>query len=104
MLPATRKLFSAFLVIVTLYSYFASIVLYLLGAALPFNLLFLGAILKEGINLAFVGYVGYKFRPMPVNPYFIVEEEDVVHLKPLKKNEEGEEGEVSAAVPVVCHG
>lgn len=82
------RLFRQFYLIVVSYIYFTRIIVYLLDAALPFKLLFLGDVFTEAATLSFFVLVGYKFRPMPANPYFNVEEEDAVRLEEMRAAEE----------------
>ena len=82
------RLFRQFYLIVVSYIYFTRIIIYLLDAALPFKLLFLGDVFTETATLCFFVVVGYKFRPVQANPYFNVEEEDAVRLEEMRAAEE----------------
>jgi len=64
------KLFRQFYLIVVSYIYFTRIIIYLLDATLPFNMVWLGEFFSEGATLVFFCTVGYKFRPAEDNPYF----------------------------------
>jgi hypothetical protein len=71
------KLFRQFYLMVVSYIYFTRIIVYLVDATLPFRLLWLGDFCAEGATLLFFCVTGYKFRPVPDNPYFKdVDEED----------------------------
>jgi len=82
------KLFRQFYLIVVSYIYFTRIIIYFLDAALLYKLLFLGDVFTEAVTLAFFTVVGYKFRPVPANPYFTVEEEDSARLEEMRTADE----------------
>jgi len=82
------RLFRQFYLIVVSYIYFTRIIIYLMDSAMPFQVLFLGDVLTEGVTLAFFLVVGYKFRPVPANPYFTVEEEDSARLEEMRTADE----------------
>jgi hypothetical protein len=70
------KLFREFYLLVVTYIYFTRIIVFLLDATLPFTLVWLGEFFTEVATLIFWGVTGYKFRPVPDNPYLSLEEEE----------------------------
>jgi len=70
------KLFRQFYLMVVSYIYFTRIIVYLVDATLPFNLVWLGDFFTEIATVCFFCVTGYKFKPSPVNPYFTLEEEE----------------------------
>jgi len=70
------KLFRQFYLLVVSYIYFTRIIVYLLDATLPFRWVWLGDLFTELATFAFYATVGYKFRPVPDNPYFTLDEDD----------------------------
>jgi len=81
------RLFRQFYLIVVSYIYFTRIIVYLLDATLQYYLLWLGDVFTELATLIFFSVVGYKFRPVPNNPYFHLEEEDAVRMEELRSGE-----------------
>jgi len=69
------RLFRQFYLMVVSYIYFTRIIVYLVDATLPFRQVWLGDFFTEGATLLFFAVTGYKFRPAPDNPYFMLEEE-----------------------------
>lgn len=69
-------LFRHFYVMVVSYIYFTRIIVYLLDATLPFRWVWLGDLFTELATFAFYCTTGYKFRPVPDNPFFNTEDED----------------------------
>lgn len=61
--------FRAFYLLVVAYIYVTRIALYLLQASLPYNATWLAVFTGELTSLAFFIAVGYRFRPVPQNPY-----------------------------------
>jgi hypothetical protein len=55
------------------YIYFTRIIVYLLGATVPFTLTWLKAFSGEAATVAFFCWTGWKFRPMSDNPYLPVQ-------------------------------
>lgn len=70
------KLFREFYIMVVAYIYFTRIAVFIVQNTLPCGLSFIAASLSELATLAFFTVSGYKFRPMPRNPYFQVDEAD----------------------------
>ena len=62
-------LFRQFYVMVVTYIYFTRIVVFLLAATLPFDLLWLRYVFSEAATIAFYAVTGIKFRPRVDNPY-----------------------------------
>jgi len=71
-------LFRQFYVLVVSYIYFTRIVVFLLAATLPFDLLWLRYVFSEGGTIAFYAVTGYKFRPREDNPYLPLKKDDDV--------------------------
>ena len=69
-------LFRHFYISVVSYIYFTRIVVLLLGATMPFQLLWLKQLFAETAHLAFYVSTGYRFRPVDNNPYLKVSTED----------------------------
>jgi len=68
--------FRQFYVSVVTYVYFTRIIVFLLGATLPFYMVWLRTFFRESATLAFFTFVAYKFRPEADNPYLRVSMED----------------------------
>lgn len=64
--------FRAFYLLVVAYIYVTRIALYLLQASLPYNATWLAVLGGELASLGFFLAVGYRFRPVPHNPYLEV--------------------------------
>lgn len=72
-------LFRQFYILVVSYIYFTRIIVYLLDATLPYNLIWLSDFANEAATLAFYVACGLHFRPMAagINPYLQLEQEEV---------------------------
>jgi NADH:ubiquinone oxidoreductase subunit 3 (subunit A) len=70
------KLFRQFYLLVVSYIYFTRIIVYLLDATLPFRWVWLGDLFTEMATFAFYCTTGYKFRPVPDNPFFTLDDDD----------------------------
>ena len=68
--------FRQFYVSVVTYIYFTRIIVFLLGATLPFTMVWLRTFFMEAATLIFFSFTGYKFRPEADNPYLRVSMED----------------------------
>lgn len=68
--------FRQFYIGVVSYVYFTRIVVFLLGASLPYKNLFMEDLIKELATLAFYIYTGFKFYPGSENPYLKVDRDD----------------------------
>ena len=69
-------LFRQFYIMVVTYIYFTRIVVFLLAATLPFQLLWLRYLFTEVATFAFYVITGYKFKPAEDNPYLPVAKDD----------------------------
>mmetsp|Transcript_38086 Transcript_38086/g.98340 ORF Transcript_38086/g.98340 Transcript_38086/m.98340 type:complete len:282 (-) Transcript_38086:294-1139(-) len=69
-------LFRQFYLLVVAYVYFTRIIVYLVGATLPCHLEWFSILLTELATAAFYIWTGVKFRPMPANPYFHVDDDE----------------------------
>lgn len=78
------KLFRQFYLIIVSYIYFTRIIIYLFDTTLPYYLTWMGDVFTELATLSFFVVVGYKFRPVPGNPYFNLEEEDAARLEDVR--------------------
>ena len=70
------KRFRKFYVLVVSYIYFTRIIVFLLGATLPFEWVWLAVVFRESAALIFYAYTGYLFRPQTHNPYLEVHQDD----------------------------
>ena len=59
------QLFRSFYVVVVVYIYMTRIVVFLVSATVPFNMLWFGTFMTEAATLGFYVFTGYKFRPTP---------------------------------------
>jgi len=70
------RVWGQFYVLTIAYVYFTRIVVLLLVAALPYYIIWLSDFFCELSTFLFYLIVGYKFRPVPNNPYLAVETDD----------------------------
>ena len=70
------RLFREFYIIVVSYIYFTRIVVFLLGATLPFGYSWVGTFIYECAALTFFFFTGYRFQPVENNPYLQVADSD----------------------------
>lgn len=70
------KRFRKFYLLVVLFIYTTRIIVFLLSATLPFELVWLGTVFSELAALAFYATTGYLFRPQDANPYLAVGKDD----------------------------
>jgi hypothetical protein len=70
------KNFRSFYLLVVSYVYFTRIIVFLLGATLPFELTWLSYVFTEVAALVFYGTTGYLFRPQSRNPYLALGKDD----------------------------
>lgn len=70
------KRFRKFYLMVVLFIYFTRIIVFLLTATLPFELVWLGTVFNEVAVLAFYATTGYLFRPQDTNPYLALNSQD----------------------------
>ncbi|KAJ8601168.1 hypothetical protein CTAYLR_008276 [Chrysophaeum taylorii] len=73
---AKLTLFRQFYIMVVSYIYFTRIVVFLLAATLPFNLLWLRYLFSEAATILFYTITGLKFRPQDDNPYLPLKREE----------------------------
>jgi len=83
------RLFRHFYIMVVSYIYFTRIVVFLLGATLPFGYSWVGNFIYECATLTFFSFTGYRFQPVENNPYLMVADSD--------DDEESETGVPSAS-------
>eukprot|EP00617_Octactis_speculum_P011697 CAMPEP_0185781226 /NCGR_PEP_ID=MMETSP1174-20130828/101613_1 /TAXON_ID=35687 /ORGANISM="Dictyocha speculum, Strain CCMP1381" /LENGTH=463 /DNA_ID=CAMNT_0028471113 /DNA_START=78 /DNA_END=1469 /DNA_ORIENTATION=+ len=69
-------LFRQFYIMVVAYIYFTRIIVYLLAATMPYNLMWMRYLFTELATLSFYVITGYKFRPAEDNPYLPLSKED----------------------------
>lgn len=70
------QLFRQFYIMIVCYIYFTRIIVYLLRATVPFQYIWLDEMFKETATYIFFVFTAYKFRPVPVHPYFMVDTDD----------------------------
>lgn len=70
------RLFRQFYIMVVSYIYFTRIVVFLLGATLPFGYSWVGTLIYECATLTFFITTGYRFQPVDNNPYLMVNDSD----------------------------
>lgn len=75
-------LFRQFYVMVVSYIYFTRIIVYLLDATLPYQLIWISALANEVATIIFFVVCGLQFRPMEggLNPYFALNTEEEMEL------------------------
>ena len=66
---AKLRQFRSFYLLVVTYIYFTRIIVFLLGATLPFHMSWVETFADQGATLAFFLFTGYRFRPGCDNPY-----------------------------------
>jgi hypothetical protein len=71
------QLFRRFYVMIVCYIYFTRIIVYLMKAALPFQLDWVDVLFQHLASLIFFVSTGYYFQPTTTNPYFMLTEEDL---------------------------
>lgn len=69
-------LFRQYYIVVVSYIYFTRIVVFALGTITPYQYLWITELARELVTVAFYTLTGYKFRPLPHNPYFVLDEEE----------------------------
>jgi len=70
------RLFRQFYIMVVSYIYFTRIVVFLLGATLPFGYAWVSSFIYECATLTFFSTTGYRFQPVENNPYLQVADSD----------------------------
>lgn len=73
-----RKLtqYRNFYMVVVGWIYFTRIIVYLVGATVPYNLTWMKAFFEEVAAISFFAWTGYRFRPASNNPYLPVRGDD----------------------------
>jgi len=68
--------FRSFYLLVVCFIYFTRIIVYLLGATLPFEYTWIQYFLQEAAAVGFYATTGYLFRPQTRNPYLALDKDD----------------------------
>ncbi|KAH7294914.1 hypothetical protein KP509_27G024600 [Ceratopteris richardii] len=69
-------LFRKYYVVVVTYIYLTRIVVFALQTATSYHYRWVSEMAKELVTLAFYVFTGYSFRPVPHNPYFVLDEDE----------------------------
>ncbi|GMI78251.1 hypothetical protein like AT5G42090 [Hibiscus trionum] len=69
-------LFRQYYIVVICYIYFTRVVVYALETITSYRYLWTSVVAGELATLAFYVFTGYKFRPEPHNPYFVLDDEE----------------------------
>ncbi|KAL4278242.1 hypothetical protein GQ457_03G019410 [Hibiscus cannabinus] len=69
-------LFRQYYIVVICYIYFTRVVVYALVTITSYKYLWTSVVAGEFATLAFYVFTGYKFKPEPHNPYFVVDDEE----------------------------
>ncbi|KAL5277888.1 GPR107 family protein [Megaselia abdita] len=80
------KLFRQFYIMIVCYIYFTRIIVYLLRITVAFQYAWLDEMFHEMATYVFFVLTGYKFRPLPQNPYFQVDTDDEDEEEVLTKS------------------
>lgn len=70
------QLFRQFYIMIVCYIYFTRIIVHLLKATVPFQYIWLDEMFKETATYIFFIFTAYKFRPVDIHPYFMVDTDD----------------------------
>jgi len=94
------RLFRQFYIMVVSYIYFTRIVVFLLGATLPFGYSWVGTFIYECASLTFFTLTGHRFQPVDNNPYLQVadsdeDEEDIESSAPSAAKDDAPSTEVA---------
>lgn len=73
---AKLTLFRQYYVVVVSYIYFTRIVVFVLQTVTSYHYAWASELARELVTLAFYVLTGYKFRPVPHNPYFVLDDEE----------------------------
>ena len=79
-------LFRQYYMVVVCYIYFTRIVVVVIAHMVYYRYTWISVLASEMATLAFYVFTGYKFRPAPFNPYFMLEDEEHV-VEDLKDDE-----------------
>lgn len=69
-------LFRQYYIVVICYIYFTRVVVYALVTITSYQYLWTSVVAGEMATLAFYVFTGYKFKPEPHNPYFVIDDEE----------------------------
>eukprot|EP00250_Pteridium_aquilinum_P002280 c12478_g1_i1 orf=553-1872(-) len=69
-------LFRQYYIVVVTYIYFTRIVVFALQTVTSYHYTWVSELAREIATLAFYLFTGYNFRPVPHNPYFVLDEEE----------------------------
>ncbi|KAI5077858.1 hypothetical protein GOP47_0007682 [Adiantum capillus-veneris] len=69
-------LFRQYYIVVVTYIYFTRIVVFALQTVTSYHYTWVSELARELATLAFYVFTGYNFRPVPHNPYFVLDEEE----------------------------
>ncbi|KAH7415793.1 hypothetical protein KP509_14G061200 [Ceratopteris richardii] len=73
---AKLTLFRQYYIVVVSYIYFTRIVVFALQTVTSYHYTWVSELARELVTLSFYIFTGYKFRPVPHNPYFVLNEEE----------------------------
>lgn len=73
---AKLTLFRQYYIVVVSYIYFTRIVVFALQTVTSYHYTWVSELARELATLSFYVFTGYKFRPIPHNPYFVLDEEE----------------------------
>jgi len=94
------QLFREFYLLVVTYIYFTRIIVFLLGATLHYQYVWMGEFFTEIATLAFWGITGYKFRPVADNPYLKLDEDEEDAEQDEAQRQNKTEGETIVMEPL----
>ncbi|KAI5072847.1 hypothetical protein GOP47_0012953 [Adiantum capillus-veneris] len=88
---AKLTLFRQYYIVVVSYIYFTRIVVSVLQTVTSYHYMWVSELARELATLSFYVFTGYKFRPIPHNPYFVLdEEEEEVAVEEMLKDDDFE--------------
>lgn len=73
---AKLTLFGQYYIVVLSYIYFTRIAVFALQMVTSYHYTWVSELARELATLSFFTFTGYKFRPIPHNPYFVLDEEE----------------------------
>ena len=88
------KIFRQFYMLVVAWIYFTRIIVYMLEATVPFRYIWLSYFATLASTLAFYIVAGYKFRPVPNNPYLGLAGGSDVELEDFDGGEMGDDADI----------
>merc|ERR1711916_142443 len=80
---AKLKIFRQFYMLVIAWLYFTRIIVYMLEATVPYQYIWFSYFATLASTLAFYSFAGYKFRPVPNNPYLGLASGSDIELEPI---------------------